>query len=99
MTPPQQMRTLPMVSIPLEHWSRDYWLAPSITIDTYPGDDALMDYELYDALQRNLGGSVLGRVDGIHYHFAPSDDVMADRVAVPNSNHRAIQHPELLVCK
>lgn len=78
-----------MSQIPLENWSRDYVLAPEIEVNRHRGDRALLDEAAYAKLRCRLGEPIVGYVGGLHYHFAPSNEVLADRAAVPRRNHKA----------
>lgn len=74
---------------PLEKFSRDYLLAPSIEVNKHRGEEAIMDFIVYEELVELIGAPIVGQVGGIHYDFTPSDAVLHERAAVPYRNHKA----------
>jgi gamma-glutamylcysteine synthetase len=70
-----------------EPFSAGYALIRGVRIDTWPEDEAVMDYELYRALKQRYGNPIVGKIGGIHYQFRPATDVLADSVAIPEHSH------------
>lgn len=70
-----------------EPWSRSYDLIPNAEIHTYGDDEAVMDFEMYEALEQQFGNPVVGYVGGLHYHFIPERTVPQGSVAVPEHRH------------
>lgn len=57
--------------------------------------EAHMDVVLYDYLVQNIGKPIVGMVEGIHYQFKPSTEVLSQECAVPNSYNDS--DPTLLI--
>ncbi|WP_372611647.1 hypothetical protein [Halomonas sp.] len=83
----------------LESFSSGYWLAGGVTVDTHEGEYALMDETLYDSLVQTIGDPLVGHIDGLHYEFIPTRNVLTDRVAVPARNHSTDRELLLLLAK
>lgn len=82
----------------LEEFSRDYLIAPNVTVETYDEADAIMDADLFEDLTLQAGVEPLGYIDGVHYEFLPRESIPHYTVAVPRSKHRGIDGPlELLI--
>lgn len=83
----------------LENFSRDYLIAPDIEVNPYRGDTAQMDQTIWAVLREILGEPIVGKVENLHYHFEPSDQVLGERAAVPRQNHKGSDDLELLLSK
>lgn len=88
-----------MMKTPLQNFSRDYVIAPSVEVNTYDGPLALIDSDVYADIVSVVGKPLIGYTGGLHYQFKPSQNVLADRAAVPTNNHHPEEHLELLISK
>lgn len=88
-----------MMRTPLENFSRDYLLAPTVEVNTHSEDRAVLDADVYEALVQTLGEPIIGFTGGLHYQFAPSREVLAERAAVPKRNHGGHDRMSLLLAK
>jgi len=70
-----------------EPFASRYTLVRDAEVRTWREDEAHMDFEMYRALALRYGEPVVGYVGGLHYHFAPSDEVFRGECAVPAHNH------------
>lgn len=86
------------MSTTIEEFSAGYLLAPHIEVQTWRGE-AVLDEETYRDIAVRFGEPVIGRVEDIHYHLIPSDEVMGDRAAVPKRNHDRNDRIPLLIAK
>ena len=80
-------RMLDESEVHIEHFSSSYELVSNAEVVSYPGDEAVMDYQLYDILEKQFGDPVLCFVGGRHYYFKRQKTVPERTVAVPSSNH------------
>lgn len=79
----------------LTPWSRDYVMVGNTTVRNWDDEEAIMDESLYDFISSRIGEPVVGFVNGIHYHFKRSNQILSQECAVPNSSGRS--DPTLLV--
>lgn len=70
-----------------EPFSSGYELIHNATVHTFEQDEAIMDIDLFDALQAQFGEPVIGYVGGLHYHFKPERSIPPSALAVPERNH------------
>lgn len=82
----------------LETWSADYWMVANAEVRTWSDDEAHMDAGLYERIAREIGGPVVGFIDGAHYHFKPSRQVLSNECVIPGTG-RGSKPSSLLVCK
>lgn len=82
-----------MAATPIEEFSRDYVIAPTVDIHKHGGDEAILDEEVYSEFATMLGEPIVGHIGSLHYQFKPSRSVMAGRGAVPSRHHKAASEP------
>lgn len=82
----------------IESFSSDYAIVQDATVRTWREDEAHMDAGLYKYLEEWLGEPIVGMIDGLHYEFIPSTQVLSKEVAIPKQN-RAKDPSVLLVMK
>jgi len=68
-------------------FSQEYRLVPDATVRTWAENEAHMDERMYEMLALRFGEPVVGMVEGLHYTFKPSNEVMGGECAVPRHNH------------
>lgn len=80
-----------MMETPLENFSEGYVLAPTVEVNEHNGEEAMLDFEVYEDLVRVLGEPIIGFTGGLHYQFVPSDRVPAERAAIPKTDGASMQ--------
>ena len=80
----------------IEPWSRDYAMVGNATVRTW-NEDAQMDAGLYDFLVSRIGEPIVGFIEGQHYQFIRSNQVLSQECAIPSNS--SISNPELLVMR
>jgi hypothetical protein len=81
----------------LSEYSAGYLMGEDVEVNTYEGEEALMDIDLFESIARAMGEPVIGYTGGIHYDFKPSATVLGKRCAVPRRNHEAVQNSMTLL--
>lgn len=87
-----------MVRTYLEPYSDEYALVENATVRTWTNNRALMDYELYEQLGKHVSDPIVGYIDGLHYQFEPSEQVLYHECVVPERDE-AVDASKLLVQK
>jgi hypothetical protein len=87
-----------MPELYLEEWSRDYFMVGNTEVRSWDEGEAHMDAGLYDFLASYVGEPVVGLVDGAHYQFKRSREVMAHECVIPEFSPGS-GRPTLLVQK
>lgn len=70
-----------------EPWSAGYDLVQNAEVHQYPEEEAMMDFEMFDALAAQFGQNFVGYIGGLHYQFKRERSVPSGAVAVPRDNH------------
>ena len=70
-----------------EPFSAGYELVRNAEVHSHGGDEALMDFKMFDALAERFGEPFIGYVGGLHYQFRREKAVPSGAVAVPSHNH------------
>ena len=70
-----------------EPFSSGYELVHGARVHTLAETEAIMDGEMYAALESQFGSPIVGYVGGLHYHFKPEQAIPKSAVAVPQRNH------------
>lgn len=68
-------------------FSARYDLIENAEAITYPDEEATMDWTMFEALKREFGNPVIGRISNLHYSFRPEKMMPKNAVAVPEDNH------------
>jgi hypothetical protein len=77
-----------------EPFSAGYEFVHGVEIQTVDDEEAIMDADMYAALDAQFEGRLIGHIDGLHYYFKPTRSIPASTVAVPDINHH---NPETLL--
>lgn len=84
----------------LESFSAGYALVHGVEVFEWRDETAEMDVDLYEGLVDLLGEPIIGFVNGLHYQFEPSTNVLSGQCAVPRSGRGAkMEGSALLVRK
>jgi hypothetical protein len=70
-----------------ESFSSGYELVHGAEVLTLDDEEAIMDFEMFEALETQFGDPLVGYVDGLHYHFKPEKSIPTSTLAVPALNH------------
>lgn len=71
---------------PVERFSASYDIVHA-DVRTHQDEEAIMDYELFNALKDYFARPVVGMVGGRHYYFKPETAIPQDTLAVPAMDH------------
>lgn len=78
-------------------YSARYAIVRGAEVHTWSEDEAVMDYELFNALRDDFGAPVVGYVGGLHYAFKPTTQVPGNAAAIPESKHGSQREPSALL--
>lgn len=75
-----------MVEPQLESFSSGYSIVHNATVRTWNDEEAHMDVDLYEGIIKCIKKPVVGFIDGCHYMFKPSTQVLSGQCAIPRDN-------------
>jgi hypothetical protein len=70
-----------------ESFSAGYDMVHNAEVITYDDEEAIMDYDMLEALEERFGRPLVGFIGGLHYQFKPERSIPPASVAVPKDNH------------
>jgi hypothetical protein len=79
-----------------QKFSAGYEIVHNATVRRWDEDLAVMDSELYRDLANEFQSPVVGYIDGVHYQFTPSNQVLSHECAIPGENIET-DDPALLI--